>query len=73
MKNLLQRLKPEILIEMDKYNEKYPLVIKELKNELENLYYVNDIRYQFIIQLETYYLAAYNKFPANGWENFIEN
>lgn len=73
MKNLLERLKPEILQEMDSQFNAYPLVIKELKNELENLYYVNDIRYQFIIQLESYYLAAFNKFPANGWENFIEN
>lgn len=73
MKNLLERLKPEILIEMEKYNKQYPLAIKELKNELENLYYVNDIRYQYIIQLETYHLSAFNKFPNNGWENFIEN
>lgn len=73
MKNLLERLKPEILQEMDSQFNAYPLVVKELKNELENLYYVNDIRYQFIIQLESYYLSAFNRFPANGWENFIDN
>jgi hypothetical protein len=73
MQNLLERLKPEILEVMEDYNKSYPLVVKELKDELQNLNYVNDIRYQFIIQLETYYLSAFNKFPSNAWENFIEN
>lgn len=73
MKNLLERLKPEILQEMENRYNVYPLVIKELKNELENLYYVNDIRYQFIIQLESMHLAAFNEFPKNGWEHFNNN
>jgi hypothetical protein len=71
MQNLLERLKPEILQVMEEYNERYPLVIKELKDELKNLYYVNDIRYHYIIRLESFYFFAFSKFPSNGWENFI--
>jgi len=73
MQNLLERLKPEILEVIEDYNKRFPLVIKNLKDELGNLYYVNDIKYQYIIELESYYLSAFNKFPNNAWENFIEN
>jgi hypothetical protein len=73
MKNLLERLKPEILdlIEIDAI--KYPLASKWLKDELQNLFYVNDIKYAYIVQLESYYLNAFNTFPKNAWENFNEN
>lgn len=73
MKNLLERLKPEILFCIEKDVEEYPLAIEELKNELAKLHYVNDLRYKFIIQLDTYYLNAFNTLPKSGWENFIEN
>jgi hypothetical protein len=42
----------------------------ELKKELQNLYYVSDIRYGSVIHLEGYYLAAFNKLPLSAWENF---
>lgn len=73
MKNLLERLKPEILFHINNDIAKYPLAVQELKNELGKLYYVNDLKYQFIIQLDTYYLNAFNRLPKSGWENFIEN
>ena len=71
MKNLLEKLKSEILnlIELDA--SRYPLAAKELKDELQKLYYVSDIKYGFIIQLESYYLASFNLLPKNAWENFI--
>lgn len=71
MQNLLERLKPEILQVMEEYNERYPLTITELKDELKNLYYVNDIKYHYILRLENFYFFAFSKFPSNGWENFI--
>ena len=66
MKNLLERLKPEILNAINEAEIQYPLIVKELKNELLNLHYVGDIRYGSIVQLESYYLVAFNKFPSNG-------
>lgn len=71
MKNLLEKLKPEILKELDKSADKFPSVIKEIKDELESLYYISDIRYGTIIQLDSYFLCAFNKLPNNGWQNFI--
>ena len=65
--------KTDDLQNIEKDVEKYPLAVQELKNELGKLHYVNDLRYQFIIQLDTYYLNAFNTLPKSGWENFIEN
>lgn len=70
MKNLLERLKPEIANAINEAEIQYPLLVLELKNELSNLFYVSDLRYGSIVQLETYYLLAFNKIPSNGWENF---
>jgi hypothetical protein len=71
MKNLLEQLKPEILKEINDSAEKYPLAVIELKKELESLYYVSDIRYGSVIQLDSYHLAAFNNLPNNAWANFI--
>jgi hypothetical protein len=73
MKNLLEKLKPEILNEIEKDCSRYPLAVEELKNELAKLFYVSDIRYAYIIQLDSYYLNAFYKLPYNAWENFNEN
>jgi hypothetical protein len=71
MKNLLENLKPEILKSIEESADKYPLAVLELKQELEKLYYVSDIRYGFIVQLDTYYFNAFYKLPNNAWEHFI--
>jgi hypothetical protein len=71
MKNLLERLKPEILTEIEKTVDKYPFAVKELTNELKDLFYVSDIKYGNIVQLDTYFLNAYNRLPNNAWEHFI--
>jgi hypothetical protein len=70
MKNLLEQLKPEILNEINNSADKYPMAVMELKKELESLYYVSDIRYGSVIQLDSYYLAAFNTLPNNAWANF---
>ncbi len=70
MKNLLERLKPELLNEIEKSVDKYPFAVKELKNELKDLFYVSDIKYGNIVQLESYFLCAFNRLPNNAWENF---
>lgn len=71
MKNLLEKLKPEILNQIEESVDKYPLAVQDLKNELENLFYVSDVKYGIIVQLDTYFLSAYNKLPNNAWEHFI--
>jgi len=71
MKNLLEQLKPEILKQINDSTDKYPLVVQELKKELESLYYVSDVRYGSIVQLDSYFLCAFNRLPNNAWEHFI--
>ena len=73
MKNLLEQLKPEILNQINESAEKYPLAVLELKQELENLNYVSDVRYGIIVQLDSYFLCAFNRLPNNAWENFIND
>ena len=71
MQNLLEKLKPEILKAIEESSDKYPLVAEDLKNELKNLFYVSDVRYGSIVQLDSYYLNAFYKLPNNAWEHFI--
>lgn len=73
MKNLLERIKPEILKEIDNSYDTFPSVVQELKDELASLYYVSDVRYGTIIQLDNYYLSTFNQLPNNGWQNFIND
>lgn len=71
MKNLLEKLKPEILNQIEESVDRYPLAVQDLKNELQNLFYVSDVKYGTIVQLDTYFLSVYNKLPNNAWEHFI--
>jgi hypothetical protein len=70
MKNLLEQLKPEILKAIEESADKYPSIAKELKDELENLYYVSDMRYGTFVHLSGYYLSVFNNLPKDAWANF---
>ena len=70
MKNLLEQLKPEILQVIEESAEQFPSIAKELKDELQSLYYVSDIRYGTFVHLSGYYLSVYNQLPKDAWQNF---
>ena len=74
MKNLLQQLKPEILNliqeSIEESSKQYTSIARELEIELQNLYYVSDIRYVTFVYLSGYYLSAFNKLPKDAWEIF---
>jgi hypothetical protein len=70
MKNLLEQLKPEILEEINKSADRFPSLIKELKDELQSQYYVSDIRYGTFVHLSGYYLSVFNHLPKDAWANF---
>jgi hypothetical protein len=61
MKNLLEQLKPEILKAVEK---------SSVKDELEILYYVSDIKYRTFIQLSEFYLSVFKQLPKDAWEIF---
>jgi hypothetical protein len=71
MKNLLEQLKPEILKAIEESAEQYPIIAKELIDELENLYYASDIKYGTFVHLSGYYLSVYNTLPKDAWTIFI--
>ena len=50
--NLYQRLKPEVLVLVNKYAEKYPTTGGELVEALENNVYLHDLRYGHVVELE---------------------
>jgi len=74
MKNLMMRLKPEMIEIINKRKVLYPKTIERLETELENTYFVSDIRYASIIELES--IAHETKFKyTSGFDFFnpIEN
>ena len=72
MKNLKMRLKPEMIETINKRKVLYPNTIERLEAELENTYFVSDIRYAAIIELES--IAYEAKFEyTNGFDFFNFN
>jgi hypothetical protein len=74
MKNLMMRLKPEMIETMNKRKVLYPNTIERLETELENTYFVSYIRYASIVELES--IAHETKFKyTSGFDFFnpIEN
>ena len=57
IKNLLERLRPEVLDAMNAEKELYPNTVNSLENELKNNIFVSDIKYKYVIELES---LAYN-------------
>lgn len=72
MTNLLERLKPELALAMNKYYAEYPLLQEEIVNELKNNKYVNELQYRYILDLERLYKIAFDNFPTNVWNCLID-
>jgi hypothetical protein len=69
MKNLMTRLRPEMVEVFNKRKELYPHTAKCLEKELETNYVVSDIKYSSFVELESIAYEAkvdYN----NGWDFF---
>ena len=49
--NLLERLKPEVLVALNEYIANYPMSGGELKEALENNEYICNLRYGHVIEL----------------------
>ena len=49
--NLLERLKPEVLVALNEYIAKYPMSGGELKEALENKDFVSNLRYGHVVEL----------------------
>lgn len=71
-KSILQRLKPEILEALKKDLVDHPSSTLELLEMLSKTYYINDIKYTYILSLERAYREAFNSYSNNPWECLIE-
>jgi hypothetical protein len=71
MENLLQRLKPELRLKITDDITVYPRMIAALITELEEKYYINDVKYMHILDLENYYRNTYDQFWVTPWDCLI--
>jgi hypothetical protein len=71
MENLLQRLKPELRLKIEDDITVYPSMIAELITELKGKYYINDVKYMHILDLETYFRQTYDQFWVTPWDCLI--
>ena len=71
MENLLQKLKPELRLKIMDDITVYPRMIAALITELESNYYINDVKYMHILDLETYFRQTYNKLWVTPWDCLI--
>jgi hypothetical protein len=49
--NLFERLKPEVLVALNKYTATYPMSGDELKEALKNKDFVSNLRYGHVVEL----------------------
>lgn len=68
--SLLDVLKPEVMAEIEKDKEKYPLIVEELLQELKTQNLVINMRYGYVCTLDNYYYRAFKKPPKHAWEMF---
>ncbi len=73
MKNLFERLKPELLEEVEKRKEYIPHGMERFSRNLSELDYVIDLRYEDVLTLEEMYRKVYKENPINCWACFEKN
>lgn len=73
MTNLLQKLRPEILQLLNEDLIKYPNSTQLLINELTSTYYINELKYFCILDIQGYYIKIYKDKPLTAWDCLVEN
>lgn len=71
MKNLFEKLKPEIRLAIENDMADYPASTTLIINALKGEQYINNLRYTFIIDIERYYRDAYKCSPNSAWDCII--
>jgi hypothetical protein len=73
MKNLLERLKPEIALAIDIEYAEYPSLKEDMINILNDTQFLTNLKYTYILDLERLYRKAFGDFPNKVWDCLIEN
>lgn len=72
MKTLFEKVKPEVLSEIEAAKEKYPHTIKELEGALKGIEHLGDLQLRHVIELESFYHLAFGKFPFSFWDMVLD-
>jgi len=70
MKNLFERLKPEVKEIIEQELVDFPYTMKNIKEDLIQNYLVGDIKYSNFITLSSFYHKANNKTANTAWDLF---
>jgi hypothetical protein len=73
MTNLLKKLKPEIVQLIENDLKEYPSSTTILMNELKSTYYINELKYFAILDIEGYYKKAFGNRPNLAWSCLVDN
>lgn len=71
MKNLFERLKPEIIQVIEADLISYPTLTQGIIDELKGNYFITNLRYGLIISIESLYYDAYKTRCSAPWEAFV--
>lgn len=72
-KNLLERIKPEILQVINQDREKYPSSMENILSHLKDNFWVTDVHYGIAMDIMYNFKKAFKKQPESLWECFEEN
>lgn len=68
MKTLFDKIKPEILAEIEKERETLPNLVGELVDALKGEEYLSFLQLRHVISLKTYYSKAFKKELFTYWD-----
>lgn len=72
MKTLLEKLKPEILKTIESKKESKPATMENILKELNNTFFVIDLKYSIALDTMSLYRETYNEVPFHAWDCFVE-
>ena len=68
LKSLLEQLKPEIRTVIESERSLYPNSIRHLCQNLSEVYFVSDMRYEDAEKIMSYHGVAFGRRAENPWE-----
>tara|TARA_R110002050_G_scaffold31617_2_gene81126 strand:- start:569 stop:781 length:213 start_codon:yes stop_codon:yes gene_type:complete len=66
MRNLLERVSPQVQEMLDSKKELYPSSIEKIENGIKNVFYVNDVKFGILEDIKIF-LGHTSKFEPRSW------
>jgi hypothetical protein len=71
MSTLLEKARPELLLAIEKYKAKFPIISEGVEKELSKIEHVVDLRYGTWSDLKNMYVGLYNIEPTTPFLLFL--